>query len=133
MQIVAALFLDEFDMREAPGPSTRLDLTGVHFSAAAPGAFPVTVQPHLVVLVHCRPDDSDTAALEVVFRRRDVDESDEPVARNVQLIQVEPGKFSYRLVRADLDFPESGTIDAHCVLDGGPATVVPFTLLPPVD
>jgi len=43
-----------------------------------------------------------------------------------------PGKFNYRLVRAELEFPEYDTVEAHCRLDLGPATVVPFTLLPPV-
>ena len=33
MQIVAALFTDEIELRPVPGPSTRIDLTGVHFSA----------------------------------------------------------------------------------------------------
>ena len=30
MQIVAALFIDEIDVRAVPGPSTRIDLGGVH-------------------------------------------------------------------------------------------------------
>ena len=36
MQIVSALFVENFEMRQAPGPSTRLDLTGAMFSMAAP-------------------------------------------------------------------------------------------------
>jgi hypothetical protein len=36
MQIVSALFVENFEMRQAPGPSTRIDLTGVMFSQAAP-------------------------------------------------------------------------------------------------
>jgi len=135
MQIVAALFLDEFDMRETPGPSTRLDLTGVHFSTPAPNAFPVRVEPHLVVLVRCGASDSDTSTLEVVYRTAgaDPDDASAQKARNVQMLQVEPGKFSYRLVRAELEFEESGTIEAHCSLDSGPVTIVPFTMLEPVD
>jgi hypothetical protein len=59
------------------------------------------------------------------------DESGNEVARNVQPLQVEPGKFGYRLVRAELTWESYGTIRAHCRLDEGPETVVPLTLLPP--
>jgi hypothetical protein len=55
----------------------------------------------------------------------------EQVARNVQLLAVEPGKFNYRLVRAELTFDEPGTVEAHCRIDTGEPTIVPFTLLPP--
>mgnify|MGYP001022911388 CR=1 FL=1 len=127
MDIVAAVFIDEMEMRQVPGPSTRIDLTGVHFSLAAPAPVPVTVEPHLLVLVRCRPDEHGNGALEVVYRR-----DDEQVARNVQPLQVEPGKFNYRLVRAQLEFADYGTVEAHCRLDQGPVTVVPLTLLPPV-
>ena len=37
MQIVAALFVESFNMRQVEGPATRIDLTGVFFSMAAPG------------------------------------------------------------------------------------------------
>ena len=127
MEILAALFLDAIDVRSVEGPSTRLDLTGVQFSAAAPAAPPVTIEPHLCVIVHCPADARSDAALEVVFRR-----GDEVIARNVQPLQVEPGRFNYRLVRAELHFEELGTIEAHCRLDLGPVTVVPYTLLPPI-
>lgn len=127
MHIVAALFLDDISLRQAPGPSTRIDLTGVQFSAAAPAPVPVTIAPHLVVLVRCAPEERDTGALEVVYKR-----GDEQVARNVQPLQIEPGKFNYRLVRAELTFDDYGTIEAHCRVDLGPVTVVPYTLLPPV-
>lgn len=128
MQIVAALFLDAFDIVPPPSPGgpTRLDLKGVHFSTRSPGEPPVTLTPHLVVLVHCRPDETGTGALEVVFRR-----GDEQIARNVQPLQVEPGLFSYRLVRAELALETYGTVDAHCRIDTGPVTIVPYTLLPP--
>ena len=56
-------------MRAVPGPSTRIDLTGVHFSLAAPSEAPVTVEPHLVVLVRCPLDEPGTGALETVYRR----------------------------------------------------------------
>ena len=48
MHIVSALFVENFEMRQAPGPSTRIDLTGAMFSMAAPSPVPVTVTPHLV-------------------------------------------------------------------------------------
>ena len=51
MQIVSALFIYEIELRQVPGPSTRIDLSGVQFSAPAPGPFPVTITPHMVVLV----------------------------------------------------------------------------------
>ena len=115
MDIVAAVFIES------------IDLTGVHFSLAAPSPVPCTLEPHLVVLVRCRADEAGTGALETVYRR-----DDEQVARNVQPLQVEPGKFSYRLVRAELTFDEYGTVEAHCRVGTGPVTVVPLTLLPPV-
>jgi hypothetical protein len=128
MNILAALFIDGIDLRQVPGPSTRIDLSGVQFSAAAPAPVPVTVEPHLVVIVHCPPEHTGNAALEVVYRR-----DGEQVARNAQPLQVEPGKFNYRLVRAELTFEEYGTVTAHCRIDLGPVVEVPFTLLPPAE
>lgn len=128
MEIVAAVFIEDIALRQVPGPSTRIDLTGVHFSAPAPGPAPVTVAPHLVVLVHCRPAESGNGALEVVYQR-----DGEQVARNVQPLQVDPGKFNYRLVRAELEFADYGMVEAHCRIDLGSPTIVPFTLLPPAD
>ena len=128
MDIVAAVFIENIELRPAPGPSTRIDLTGVHFSAAAESPVPVTVEPHLVVLVRCPPDGVGKGALETVYTR-----NGEQVARNVQPLEVEPGKFAYRLVRAELTFDEYGTVEAAVRVDLGPVTTVPFTLLPPVD
>jgi hypothetical protein len=128
MQIVSALFADDIQVRQADGGAARLDLTGIQFSAVAPGPFPVTITPHLVVIVRCPPDHAGTAALEVVFRR-----DDEQVARNVQPLQIDPGRFAYRLVRPELEFPSAATVEAHCRIDMGPATVVPYTLLAPED
>lgn len=128
MDILAALFIDGIDIRQVPGPSTRIDLTGVQFSTPAPSEPPFTVAPHLVVIVHCPPDGRSSAALEVVYHR-----DGEQVARNVQPLEVEPGKFNYRLVRAELEFADYGTVEAHVRLDLGPVTVVPFTVLPPAD
>src|SRR5688572_9283651 len=107
MQILSALFFESIDVRQVEGPSTRIDLTGAHFSAAAPNPLPVTWAPHLVIIVHCPIGDSPEAVLEVVYRR-----GEEEVARNVQPLQVEPGKFNYRLVRGEIDFTEFGTVEA---------------------
>jgi len=128
MQIVAALFIDSIDMRQAPGPSTRIDLTGVQFSAAAPTPVPLTWAPHLVVMLHNPDDGKPDGVLEVQFLR-----AGEQIARNVQPLSIEPGKFGYRLVRAELEFEEYGMVEAHCRVDLGPVTVVPYTLLPPAE
>jgi hypothetical protein len=129
VDIVSALFAENIDLRPVPGPSTRIDLTGIMFSMAAPSAPPVTVTPHLIVLVRCRPAEDGQGVLEVVFR----DEKGEQVARNVSPFNVEPGKFTYRLVRGELEFHDFGTIEAHCrLLPNGPPTIVPLTLIPPV-
>jgi hypothetical protein len=127
VRILAALFIDELNLRQVAGPSTRIDLTGVKFSEPSPTAVPVTVTPHLIVVLHCPPDEKGEAALEVVYYR-----DGEQVARNVQLVSVEPGKFNYRLVRAELEFGDYGTVEASCRVDGGLPVIVPFTLLPPV-
>lgn len=128
MDIVSALFCESFDMRRVPGPATRIDLTGVMFSLPAPSDPPVTITPHLVVLVRCRPDEPGNGVLEVVF----TDEAGKEVARNASPFTVEPGKFTYRLVRGELTYETLGTVEAHCRLGQGHATVVPLTLLPPV-
>jgi hypothetical protein len=126
MDIVAALFIEGIDLSSPyPGGPTRIDLTGVHFSATPPSPPPVTVTPHLVVLVHCPPGGDSNGVLEVVFRR-----GEEQIARNVQPLQVEPGKFTYRLVRAELELADYGTVEAHCRIGTGNATVVPYTLVP---
>src|SRR5262249_20043651 len=96
------------------------------FSMAAPAPVPVTIEPHLLVLVRCYGDEPGNGILEVVFKR-----DDEQVARNVSPFTVEPGKFTYRLARPELAFTDYGTVDAHCRLGRGPFTVLPLTLLPP--
>ena len=128
MDIVSATFVENIDLRQVPGPSTRIDLSGIMFSVPAPSAPPVTITPHLIVLVHCHPHEDGQGILEVVFKNS----KDEQVARNVSPFNVEPGKFTYRLVKGELTYEELGTIEAHCrLMPDGPATVVPLTLLPP--
>jgi len=131
MQIVAALFVENFELRQAPGPSTRIDITGAMFSMAAPSPAPVTISPHLVALVFCPVGESGSGVFEVVFRKGIEPDADE-MARNVSPFTVEPGKFTYRLVKGELEFAEYGQIIAHCRVDRGPWHLVPFTLLPPV-
>ena len=85
MDIVSALFVESFNIRPAPGPSTRIDITGAFFSMAAPAPVPVTLEPHLVVLVRCAPDEPGEGILEVVFKR-----GDDQVARNVSPFRSSP-------------------------------------------
>jgi hypothetical protein len=142
MDIVAALFVEGIDLRTAfEGGPTLIDISGVHFSAPAPAPPPVTVTPHLVVIVRCPPGAPTEGVLEVTFHRSggadgngnadgNADGDGERIARNVQPLQVEPGRFTYRLVRAELDLPDYGTVEARCRIGTGPATVVPYTLVP---
>ncbi|CAN5882697.1 hypothetical protein BH24ACT6_BH24ACT6_14870 [soil metagenome] len=132
MNIVAAVFTENFEMRQAPGPSTRIDLTGVMFSMAAPSPAPVTITPHLVALIYCPEGEDGSGVFEVIFRRG-LGEDDEQVARNVSPFTVEAGKFTYRLVRGELEFDDYGQVIAHCRVDQGPWHLVPFTLLPPAE
>ena len=126
MDIVAALFFEDLQTDQAfAGGPTKIDLRGIHFSAPAPTPPPVTMAPHMVVVVRCAPDERGVGALEVRFLR-----DGEQLARNVQPLQVEPGRFAYRLVRAELPFDDYGTVEAHCKVDAGPVTVVPYGLVP---
>jgi hypothetical protein len=128
VQIVSALFVEGFNMRQAAGPASRIDLTGVMFSMASPSPVPVTIDPHLYALIWCPPDEVGSGVFEVSYKRGD----DSEMARNVSPFTVEPGKFTYRLVKAELEFEEYGQIVAHCRVDRGAWHLVPFTLLPPV-
>lgn len=130
MHIVSALFVEHFEMRQAAGPATRIDITGAMFSMAAPSPVPVTIDPHLVTFIFCPPGASGNGNYEVVFRTGPL-ETDEQLARNVSPFAVEPGKFTFRLVKAELEFTEYRQIFAHCRIDRGPWHLVPFTLLPP--
>lgn len=127
MDIIAALFVENLGQRQAAGGAARIDLTGIMFSLAAPQPVPVTISPHLIVIVRCKPDEVGTGTLEVEF----LDTAGEQVARNVQPVNVQPGKFSRQLIKGELAYKEYGTIEAHCHITGGSDVVVPLTLLPP--
>ncbi|HET9729027.1 MAG TPA: hypothetical protein VFR41_06370, partial [Acidimicrobiia bacterium] len=68
MEIVAALFVENIEFRQAAGPSTRIDLTGVFFSTAV-AQYPTQLAPHLVVLVRAPAGTDGNDALETVFVR----------------------------------------------------------------
>ncbi len=130
MEIIAALFVDNFALRQVEGPSTRIDITGAYFSQVVAEPLPAALSPHVVVLIFCPPDGAGQGALEVVFR--DTTTSDGAViARNVSPFSVDPGKFTYRLVRGELEVTKYGRIDAECRINDGPIVRVPLTLLPP--
>ncbi len=126
VQILSAVFSENFDIRQVAGPSTRIDLTGIYFSQLPPEPFPFVLTPHLVILIACGAHDRTTGALEVVFEREG-----EQLARNVQPLEVEQNKFAYRLVRPELEVQGPSTLEAHCRIDLGPVTVVPLTILDP--
>lgn len=128
---MSTVFIDSFEMRQAPGPSSRIDITGIYFSLAAPSLPPFTIDPHLMALIFCPVGRSGNGVFEVVFRKG-INEDSEQLARNVSPFSVEPGKFTYRLVRGEIEIQELGQIFAHCRVDLGPWSVVPLTLLPPV-
>jgi hypothetical protein len=126
MEIVAALFVENIDFRQVAGPSTRIDITGAFFSTTVP-SYPAELTPHLVVLVRVPADSTGNGTLETVFVREDGTE----VGRNGQSFFVDPGKFGYRLVKGELEFPEPGTIEAKCtILESGSSVTVPLTALP---
>ncbi len=141
MHIVAALFVDDFSMRQVEGPSTRLDLKGVYFSQVAPQPLPCTLSPHLVVLIYRPAESKGDGVLQVVFHPPGVApevssavsaEGTPPLAQHASPFTVEPGKFTYRLVRAELPITEYGQVIAHSRIDNGPWLAVPLTILPPV-
>ena len=132
MQIVSALFVENFAMRQAPGPSTRIDLTGAMFSMAAPEAPPVTLSPHLVALIYCPADEAGSGVFEVIFRkgmsrgRRADRPQRQPASPSI------PASSPTVWSKASWSSPSYGQIFAHCRIDKGPWHLVPFTLLPPV-
>ena len=125
MQILSALFVENFEFRQVDGPATRIDLNGVYFSISAE-SFPTTLEPHLIALIRCGSDESGSDALETVFYRQD-----EEVARNRQPVMIEPGKFGYQLVKGEIEFTEPGTVEAHCrlVAESSDTLIVPLTVL----
>ena len=126
MEIVAALFVESIDFRQVAGPATRIDITGAFFSTSVP-AYPAQLTPHLVVLVRAPAGSDGNGTLETVFVREDGEE----IGRNRQAFFVEPGKFGYRLVRGELEFPAPGTVEARCtIVESGSAVTVPLTALP---
>lgn len=127
MHILAALFIDDMDMRQVPGPATRIDLRGIQFSGPAPEPVPFTWTPHLCVVVHCPADHQGFSSLTVTFTVEGAE-----VARNAQPLQIEPGKFGRQLVRPEITFEAYGTVLAHCQVDGGPVVTVPYTFSPPL-
>jgi len=126
MEIVAALFVEAIDFRQVEGPATRIDITGAFFSTTVP-AYPATLTPHLVVLVRAAAGTEGNATLETVFVR----DTGEQIGSNKQSFFVDPGKFGYRLVKGELDFPGPGTVEARCtIVESGSAVSVPLTALP---
>jgi hypothetical protein len=126
VEIVAALFVEGIDFRQVAGPATRIDITGAFFSTAV-DSYPALLTPHLVVLVRAPKDGDGSGTLETVFVRDNGDEA----GRNQQSFFVEPGKFGYRLVRGELEFPGPETIEARgTLLESGSSVVVPLTTLP---
>ena len=123
--------MDNFEIRQVAGPATRIDMTGAFFSTVATGDLPLTLTPHFVALIFCEPTEKGEGIFEVVFRKGISSES-EQIARNVSPFRVDPGKFTYRLVRAELEFTEYCQIFAHCRINQDVWHIVPLTLLPPV-
>ena len=123
MHIVSALFVENFELRQAPGPvdAHRPHRGDVLDGRADPA--PLTIAPHLVALIYCPPADAARACSRscsggpTIPTPRATDE--DQVARNVSPFTVEPGKFTYRLVRGELEFPDYGQIFAHCRIDRG--------------
>ena len=123
MYIIAAVFVDDISLRETEDAMTRIDLTGVQFSSTVENEFPLVFAPHLAILIRSDAHSSGSGVLEVIYYR-----SDEQIARNVQPLQIDPGMFAYRLVRAEMEFDEPGTIEAHCRIDQNEPLIVPYTL-----
>ena len=119
-------------MKSAPGPATHIDMMGVFFSLAAPNPVPVTIEPHLMALIYCQADEPGSGVFEVIFKDG-FDDNAEQLARNVSPFTVEPGKFTYRLVRGELAISQYGQIFAHCRVGTGQWHLVPLTILPPVE
>jgi hypothetical protein len=122
------LFIEDVNFRQVAGPSTRIDITGVHFSTVIE-SFPATLTPHLLVLLRAENDEGRQGTLEVTFVREGTDDE---IGRSRQPVFVNPpGKFFRQLVRPELEFTEPGTIEARCVIpETGSRVTVPLTVLP---
>jgi len=106
-----------------------VDIQGAMFSLPAPSGPPVTITPHLMVLIRSRRQDPPNGGAGGRVPGR----GGRTGGRNVSPFNVEPGKFTYRLVRGELEFSQLGTMEAHCrLVPDGQTTIVPLTLLPPV-
>ena len=123
LYIIAAVFVDDISLRELEGSVARIDLTGVQFSSSVEEEFPIVSAPHLTLLIHSDDSATDNGVLEVTFYR-----GDEQIARNVQPLSIEAGKFAYRLVRAEMEFLEPGTVEARCRIGDSDPLVVPYTV-----
>jgi len=123
MKILAALFIDDISMFENANGLTRLNLSGVQFTIGVSEPFPVTLAPLLVVLIHSDQNSNGTGVLEVTYHS-----DEEEIARNVQPLQVEPGLFAYRLIRAELELANPGIVFAHCRLNQDDPIIVPLTI-----
>ena len=109
-------------MREVDG-STRIDFTGIQFSSEVEDNFPMMFAPHLAVLIRSDIESSGTGVLEVTYLR-----NGSQIARNAQPLQIEPGMFAYRLVRAEMEFDGPGSVEAHCRIDKNEPLIIPYTL-----
>ncbi len=126
MEIVAGLFIDDVKFRkDDPAGPTKIDITGAYFSTQV-AEYPVTLTPHLLVLLRAETEDGRSGTVDVRFVRR---ADGEEVGRHRQPQMISPpGSFFYQLVRPELSFDEPGTIDAVCEIpETGSKLVVPLT------
>lgn len=130
MRIVAALFVENFALRTDSAGLARIDISGAHFSLRAPSPFPCTVAPHLAAIVHCPADERGNGVFEVVVRDGPAPDAGQ-LARNASPFTVEPGKFTYRLVRSELTLEAPRQVFAHCRVDDGPWHLVPLSVVAP--
>jgi hypothetical protein len=126
MEIVAALFIEDVNFRQAEGGSTRIDIHGAYFSTKAEG-FPSVLTPHLLVLLRAESDEGRNGTLEVVFVRNDGEE----VGRSRSPVFINPpGTFFRQLVRPELSFDVPGSVEARCVvLETDSRVTVPLTVM----
>jgi len=128
VRIVAALFVENFSLRTDDAGHARIDVQGAHFTVRAPGPFPCTVGPHLAAIIHCPADADGRGVFEVVVREG-FDDSGPVLARNVSPFTVEPGRFTYRLVRSEIEIAEPRQVVAHCRVGLGDWLHVPLTVV----